>query len=197
MLRTSMLVALLLGGSMSCSGQLLPVDLSALRPGPIAVAQSGAELSFAWRDSTNQVWRAEFSLNPAQPLLHEITVDGRVVVHDARPVYRGAVGIRKGGWDAFFDDPSGEPDGTQRYVAKFAPTGVAVRSVGNRIELSFRGMKMGPFEGELRYDFYPGTSLMQQVAVMKTSEPNVAYYYDAGLEWTADEDRTPGLNMAS
>ncbi|MES2390330.1 MAG: hypothetical protein V4555_01715, partial [Acidobacteriota bacterium] len=197
MLRVVLVAVLSLGISASCSGELLPVDLRAVRPGPMAVTHTEGELSVAWKDAASHTWRASFSLDSTKAPLHEVTVDGQVVLRDARPVYRGAVGIRKGGWDVFFDDPAGEPDGTRRYLAKFAPTVVAVRSVGNRVEVSFSGLKMGPFEGRLCYDFYPGTSLIQQVAVMKTSEPNVAYYYDAGLDWSAEEDRTAGLNMAS
>jgi hypothetical protein len=58
-------------------------------------------------------------------------------------------------------------------------------------------MKLGIFKGSLRYTFYPGTALIQQAAIVSTSEPDTAYYYDAGLEMTADQDRTAGGNMAS
>jgi hypothetical protein len=58
-------------------------------------------------------------------------------------------------------------------------------------------MKLGIFGGSLRYTFYPGTPLIQQAAVVSTKEPDTAYYYDAGLEMTADQDRTSGGNMAS
>jgi hypothetical protein len=58
-------------------------------------------------------------------------------------------------------------------------------------------MEMGIFSGTMRYVFYPGSSLIQQVAVLETSEQNVAYTYDTGLQMTSEADRRPGLNMGS
>lgn len=56
---------------------------------------------------------------------------------------------------------------------------------------------MGIFDGSLRYTFYPQTPLIQQAALVSTSEPDTAFYYDAGLEMTAKQDIRPGINMAS
>jgi hypothetical protein len=39
--------------------------------------------------------------------------------------------------------------------------------------------------------------LIQREAVLTTNEPDVAYYYDAGLDMGAPGDRTPGNNMRS
>ena len=49
----------------------------------------------------------------------------------------------------------------------------------------------------LAYTFYPGSRLIQQEAVLTTNDPDVAYYYDAGLDMGAPADRTPGNNMRS
>jgi hypothetical protein len=54
---------------------------------------------------------------------------------------------------------------------------------------------MGIFSGSLRYVFYPGTSLIQQVALLTTQEADVAYYYDAGVQMDSPKDVRPGLNM--
>src|SRR4029077_12068364 len=64
-------------------------------------------------------------------------------------------------------------------------------------EVNFDGLKLGIFSGSLRYTFYPGTPLIQQAAILSTKEPDTAYFYDAGLQMTAEQDRTAGLNMAS
>ena len=56
---------------------------------------------------------------------------------------------------------------------------------------------MGSFDGGLAYTFYPGSRLIQQEAVLTTNEPDVAYYYDAGLEMAAPSDRRPGNNMST
>jgi hypothetical protein len=58
-------------------------------------------------------------------------------------------------------------------------------------------MKLGIFSGSLRYTFYPGIPLIQQAAVVSTKEPDTAYYYDAGVQMAADQDRRAGGNMGS
>ncbi|WP_165420335.1 hypothetical protein [Edaphobacter modestus] len=58
-------------------------------------------------------------------------------------------------------------------------------------------MEMGIFSGTMRYIFYPGSALIQQVAVLETNEPSIAYTYDAGLQMASEADRRPGINMAS
>ena len=79
----------------------------------------------------------------------------------------------------------------------FSLSGAKVRSVGDRVELTFDGLRMGIFEGAIAYTFYPGSRLVQQTAVAATNAQDVAYYYDAGLRMTADADRRPGGNMES
>ncbi len=65
------------------------------------------------------------------------------------------------------------------------PTAAIVKTVGDRVEVAFDGMSCGSFSGELKYIFYPGSALVQQVAVMATQEPDTAYIYDAGIEMRA------------
>src|SRR5690348_17051964 len=91
-----------------------------------------------------------------------------------------------------FDFPPSHPDGTRSFLQQFHPPRVVARAVGDCVEVTFNGMKLGIFEGSVRYVFYPGSSLIEQVAVLNTWEPDTAYYYDAGLQTTASEDRSPG-----
>jgi hypothetical protein len=49
----------------------------------------------------------------------------------------------------------------------------------------------------LAYTFFPGSRLVQQEAILTTNDPDVAYYYDAGLDMAAPADRTAGNNMKS
>jgi hypothetical protein len=115
----------------------------------------------------------------------------------ARPYYRCTTGRRTGGWDAFFDFPPANSAGTRQFVQEFHPASAVARTVGNRVEVTFDGMRVGIFSGSLRYTFYPGTPLIQQAAILSTKEPDTAYYYDAGLEMTAEQDERPGRNMES
>ena len=133
--------------------------------------------------------------DPSKPLVAAIGPDGRdALVKNARAFYQGETGIRRGGWYAFFDDPTSHPDGTRHVQGTFKLRAATARSIGERIELAFDGMRMGTFEGALTYTFYPGSRLIRQDAVLTTNAPDVAYYYDAGLDMSADPDRQPGNN---
>jgi hypothetical protein len=175
----------------------ISADISGVKAGPIAVSSTADSLAVRWNDGATHRWKATFSLDSSKPLITAITVDGRQVVDRANPVYRCTTGKRRGGWDAFFDFPPSAPEGTRSFLQEFHPTSASARTAGDRVEVSFNGMKLGIFDGSLRYVFYPESSLIQQVAVLSTNEPDTAYYYDAGLQMTADEDRSPGGNMAS
>ena len=172
-------------------------DLSGVRPGPIAVRADGQTLSVQWADRNAHRWTARFSLDTAKNPIAAIAVDGQSVVVDAAPTYRCATGKRRGGWDAFFDFPPAAPAGTRQFLQEFHPTKVTARTFGERVEVTFNGMHLGIFDGDLRYTFYPGTALIQQTALLSTSEPDTAYYYDAGLQMASPEDVRPGGNMES
>ena len=103
----------------------------------------------AWSDETSKAWRATFSLDPSRPLITSIAVGASPVVSDARPFYRGETGKRRGGWNAFFDDPTSHPEGTRHVQGTFTLRGAKARSLGERVELVFDGMRMGSFEGAL------------------------------------------------
>ena len=181
----------------SCVCASISPNLSGLQPGPVKAAVSSGRLEVQWDDERSRHWKADFSLDSAKPLIDNISVAGQKIVDRAIPVYRCSTGKRRGGWDAFFDFPPSAPEGTRSFLSEFHPTAVDVQTVGDRVQVSFNGMKLGIFEGTLRYVFYPGSALIQQSAVLSTNEPDTAYYYDAGLQMTVDEARRPGGNMAS
>ena len=169
-------------GQGQAQGQPVPIDVSGVRPGAITVTTTGNAVSVSWPDETSRTWEATFSLDPSRALLTSIKVGSSTVVADARPVYQGETGKRRGGWYAFFDDPTTHPEGTRHVLGTFTLRGAKAKSIGDRVELVFDGMRMGGFEGGVAYTFYPGSRLIQQEAVLTTSDPDVAYYYDAGLD---------------
>jgi hypothetical protein len=173
----------------------VPLNLTGVRPGPVTVVRSGDSVVITWPDETARAWRATFSLNPAQPLITSIDAGGEAVVRGARPFYQGETGKRRGGWYAFFDDPASHPEGTRHVRGVFQLRGAMARSVGERVEIIFDGLRMGSFDGGLAYTFYPGSRLIQQDAVLTTYDADVAYYYDAGLDMAVPSDRQPGNNM--
>src|SRR5208282_218614 len=87
----------------------------------------------------------------------------------------------------FFDFPPAAPEGTRQFLDEFHPATVTAQTVGDRVEVTFDGMRLGIFTGSLRYTFYPGTPLIQQAALVSTHEPDTAFYYDAGLEMTSEQ----------
>ncbi|HET9469007.1 MAG TPA: hypothetical protein VFO48_11370, partial [Vicinamibacterales bacterium] len=150
------------------AAQGITLDTSELRPGPVTVTSEGNAVTVAWTDDASKAWRATFSLDPARPLITSIAAGASPVVSDARPFYRGETGKRRGGWNAFFDDPTSHPEGTRHVQGAFTLRGAKARSVGERVELLFDGMRMGSFEGGVAYTFYPGSRLIQQEAVLTT-----------------------------
>lgn len=183
--------------SLAAYGQVIHPDIAGVKQGPITVSTTAAELIVTWSDGDSHHWATSFSLDSRKPLITAIKADGNTVVEGANPVYRASTGKRVGGWDAFFDFPPRNPGGTRSFLQQFHPSTVIARSVGDRVEVSFNGMQLGIFTGELRYCFYPGTSLIQQVAVMSTQEPDTAYFYDAGLQMASPSDLRPGGTMKS
>jgi hypothetical protein len=75
-----------------------------------------------------------------------------------------------------------QPQEVQRAIAIYKADGCDVRTNGERLEISFPGVKLGTFTGSLQYTIYKGTNLIRQEVIAKTEEPSVAYKYDAGLD---------------
>ncbi len=173
----------------------VPLDVSGVRPGPVTVTSTATSVTAHWNDEVNRPWTAEFSLDPKAPLVRAIAVSGAAVIERARPFYQCTTGKRRGGWDAFFDFPPSHPDGTRTFQGEFNLKSARASTIGNRLEIAFEGMRLGIFEGSIRYLFFPGSRLIEQVAVMSTREPDTAYFYDTGLRMAVEGDRRVGGNM--
>ena len=70
----------------------------------------------------------------------------------------------------------------RRGVSAFSASSCDVKSDGGSLAVTFPGMKLGIFDGNLRFTVYRGTNLLQMDAIARTNEPWVAYKYDAGLK---------------
>ena len=57
-----------------------------------------------------------------------------------------------------------------------------MKTDGASLVVTFPGLSMGIFAGDLQFTVYKGTNLVRMDAAAKTSEPWVAYKYDAGLK---------------
>ena len=174
---------------------VVPFDMAGPGPGSIQVSRGADSVSVAWNDKAGRPCSAAFSLDPATPLIRSIDVNGKTVVSRALPVYRASTGKRRGGWDQFFDFPGSHPDGTRSFIGAFKLTAAHARFDGDQLDISFDGLTLGIFHGSVHYIFFPGSVLIQQRAIVTTNEPDTAFFYDAGLRMTVDEDRRPGFTM--
>ena len=168
---------------------------AAASSGSITVDSTPESANVHWNDAQARPWTAQFSLDPAKPLITAISVDGKAIIQRAQPVYRASTGKRRGGFDQFFDFPPSHPDGTRSFLADFHPTGASAQFDGDRLDIAFDGLKLGIFQGSLHYIFFPGSKLIQQRAIVSTSEPDTAFFYDAGIRISVDEDRRAGGRM--
>jgi len=109
--------------------------------------------------------------------------------------------IEKEKWNAFWDAPlmvpgtgslelPRKPEEIRRAWATYNTRSCAVRTDGARLEVTYPGLAMGIFAGELRFTVYRGTNLLRQEAIAKTEEKSVAYKYQAGLKGFAIDDDT-------
>jgi hypothetical protein len=73
------------------------------------------------------------------------------------------------------------PEEITRAAATYAVRACVVKTDGARMVVSFSGVTLGTFAGELRYTVYKGTNLIRQEIVAMTTSPSVAYKYDAGI----------------
>jgi hypothetical protein len=109
--------------------------------------------------------------------------------------------IEKEKWNAFWDAPlmvpgtgslelPRKPEEIRRAGATYSAASCAVRTDGARLEVTFPGLTMGIFAGNLRFTVYRGTNLLRQEAIAKTDEKSVAYKYVGGLKGFAIDDDT-------
>ena len=103
--------------------------------------------------------------------------------------------IEKEKWNAFWDAPLDvpgaprtnqdlprQPEEIRRATASYDVEDCHVKTEGARLEITFPGLSMGIFSGQLRFTVYRGTNLLRQEAIAKTDEPSVAYKYNAGAK---------------
>ena len=108
--------------------------------------------------------------------------------------------IRK--WNTFWDAPLVVPGGhdttdlprkadeIQRAKASYHTQSCSVASDGARVSVTFDGLTLGLFTGEVQFTAYRGANLLRQEAIATTEAPSVAYIYKAGLQGFAIGDKT-------
>jgi hypothetical protein len=140
-----------------------------------------------------------------------VTPEFRVVSGRRRMDDEAATGLEENGiheitpevferyqWDPFWDAPLNipgnegnlsqrtlglprTPDEVKRATATYRAQGCEVKADGARIDVTFPGVTLGVFAGQLQFTVYKGTNLIRQQVIAKTEQNSVAYKYDAGL----------------
>jgi hypothetical protein len=73
------------------------------------------------------------------------------------------------------------PDEIRRGVIEYGATSCRVRSEEGGASVTFDGVRLGTFTGDLVLRVFRGTNLLETRVVASTDLPSVAYKYDAGL----------------
>src|SRR5215469_16720184 len=140
----------------------------------------------------------DFQVTTAKRRLSTAQLSQMKQFHDDSPAE-----IERRQWNAFWDDPLVVPGGgtnsafLPRKADEIRHDGVAfhtmtcrVTSEGARESVSFDGLSLGIFAGGLRFTVYKGSNLLRQEAMAKTTAPDVAYVYKAGLKGFAIGDNS-------
>ena len=78
--------------------------------------------------------------------------------------------------------PPRTPSEIRRADSSFHATSCGVKTDGASLIVTFPGLSMGIFSGDLQFTVYKGTNLVRMDAAARTNESWVAYKYDAGLK---------------
>ena len=78
--------------------------------------------------------------------------------------------------------PPRAPSEIRRADSSFHTASCTVKTDGASLIVTFPGLSMGIFSGDLQFTVYRGTNLVRMDAAAKTTEEWVAYKYDAGLK---------------
>ena len=133
------------------------------------------------------------------PEYHVVSGIRRMSTQQAEPLKDAGVEltpdvIAKNRWYAFWDAPLVMKPGREiigpphsesdirRASASFHTTSCRVKSDGAALEVTFPGLSMGIFSGDLRFTAYRGANLLRMDALATTKEEWIAYKYEAGLK---------------
>jgi hypothetical protein len=166
------------------------VDLSNYKSkNGVTFTQSGSQLRAKWPMDKGQFGVLALDLKQGVPLIDTLGIapsaKGKVapILSHVDPVTVLTVGTRNlndpAGWVAFFDDPPKRP--YQTYTASLSKSSAKVESMGARSTITIGGLSAGPFSGDLRFTFYPGTRLVHVETCVSTQRDASAILYDSGL----------------
>ncbi len=102
------------------------------------------------------------------------------------------IDVRK--WNTFWDAPlvmpgthdstdlPRKPEEIRRGRVSYKSDTCKASTDGGQVSVTFNGLALGIFAGDLRFTVYKGSNLLRQEAIAKTEEPSVAFIYKAGMK---------------
>ena len=171
-------------------------DMTAYLPQPgLGASSQDGSLTVRWTGEKGQELLAIFAIVNGTPTVRELAIRKTggtwgTVGRDLVPEFSLTTGVRRTGhdlpyenrWDVFWDAPLNNAKEVRRFRASYQADRCTVRTEGARLEITFPGLTMGSFSGDLRFTIYRGTNLLRLEAIAKTDEPSVAYIYQGGLQ---------------
>lgn len=155
----------------------------------IEVTQDKSLIQVAWPLDAGRRGRLTFDLTRDRPLIHTAAVSAkdsasfRPIAMALDPMVQVRIGNRdlekRSGWTVFFDRMQRKP--SEVFRAKIEQKRAVVTSNARRATLTIGDVSAGPFQGQLRWTFYAGSSFVLQEAVLKTEREGTAFLYDTGL----------------
>ncbi len=197
LIRRGLILATLTLASTSASVALITPDFGAYQTDSIirVTNKDANTLQVNWPAANNARGEMLIDLRPDQPLIQSLglAVNGqptKIIASKLDPVTTLTIGERdqKKHDEAFrgmvfFENPRQKPYETHAVTLTKSKT--RVFNTGHRVTVCIGDVTAGSFSGELRFTFYPNSSLIHAEAVMSTREELRAIIYDTGLSSTA------------
>jgi hypothetical protein len=190
------LIATVCAGLFSGAAPPSACDMTTYHPqlGLEASWQDGS-LNVRWDGGKGQELLAKLAIANGTPTVRELAIRKiggawGTVGRDLVPEFSLTTGARRTGhdlpyenrWDVFWDAPLNNAKEVHRSHSSFHAERCEVKTDGARLEITFPGLMMGSFSGNLRFTIYRGTNLLRLEAIAKTDEPSVAYIYQGGVK---------------
>jgi hypothetical protein len=164
-------------------------------PGDVRMTRTETAVTIDWPSAADERAQLVLSLDPRQPLISALSIEGRPVLGGVDPAGVVTVGTRdlKEGWTIFFDNPRQRP--FESFPLTLARGDITVRAEGGYTRVIVGGAAAGPFSGTYQFTIYPGSRLVRAAMVLSTQRPATAYTFDAGLS-VASSSTLPWRSIA-
>ena len=169
------LIATLCAGLFSGAAPPSTCDMTGYRPQPgLEASSQDGSLTVRWDGEKGQELLAKLAIVNGTPTVRELAArkkggEWATMGRDLVPEFTLTTGVRRTGhglsyenrWDVFWDAPLNNAKEVRRFQASYHADRCQVRTDGARLEISFPGLTMGSFSGDLRFTIYRGTNLLR------------------------------------